>query len=52
LPRFVEIVDSLPLTTTGKVEKYRLRTQLPTTTTWDRELEEARAASMGEESRS
>ena len=29
LPRFVEIVDSLPLTTTGKVEKYRLRTQLP-----------------------
>ena len=29
VPRFVEIVDSLPLTHTGKVEKYRLRDRVP-----------------------
>ena len=37
LPRFVEIVDELPLTTTGKVEKYRLRAHQPGALTWDRE---------------
>ncbi len=38
LPRFIEIVESLPVTTTGKVEKYRLRERLRGETTWDREL--------------
>ena len=37
VPRFVEIVDELPLTTTGKVEKYRLRAHPPGASTWDRE---------------
>jgi crotonobetaine/carnitine-CoA ligase len=37
VPRFVDIVDSLPKTPTEKVEKYRLAARGPTTTTWDRE---------------
>jgi crotonobetaine/carnitine-CoA ligase len=28
VPRYIEVVDALPLTTTGKVEKYRLRERL------------------------
>lgn len=37
-PRFVEIVASLPLTTTGKVEKYRLRERFSAERAWDRDL--------------
>jgi crotonobetaine/carnitine-CoA ligase len=32
VPRYLEIVDTLPLTTTGKVEKYRLRALLDSST--------------------
>lgn len=35
VPRYIEIVDVLPKTPTEKVEKYRLREQWRTPTTWD-----------------
>jgi carnitine-CoA ligase len=37
VPRYVEILASLPLTPTEKVEKYRLKEAGITPTTWDRE---------------
>jgi carnitine-CoA ligase len=37
VPRYVELVGSLPLTPSGKVEKYKLRERGLTATTWDRE---------------
>jgi carnitine-CoA ligase len=37
VPRYVELVDSLPLTASGKVEKYKLRERGVTAGTWDRE---------------
>jgi crotonobetaine/carnitine-CoA ligase len=37
IPRYVEVVDELPLTANGKVEKYRLRERGVTAVTWDRE---------------
>jgi crotonobetaine/carnitine-CoA ligase len=37
IPRYVEVVDALPLTASGKVEKYRLRQQGVRASTWDRE---------------
>lgn len=37
VPRFLEMVAELPRTENGKVQKYRLREQGVTTTTWDRE---------------
>jgi crotonobetaine/carnitine-CoA ligase len=37
IPRYVEIVDELPLTSNGKVEKYKLRERGVSATTWDRE---------------
>jgi len=37
IPRYVEIVDALPLTPSGKIEKYRLRERGVTEATWDRE---------------
>ena len=49
LPRFVEVIEALPLTTTGKVEKYRLRSRRPTGATWDRELAGIPSCSSGEE---
>jgi carnitine-CoA ligase len=36
LPRFVEFVDALPTTASGKVQKYRLRDRGVTANTWDR----------------
>ena len=42
VPRYIEFLDSLPLTPTEKVEKYRLREAGITAATWDREA--ARAA--------
>ena len=41
LPRFIEFVDALPTTESGKVQKYRLRDRGVTATTWDRQLETA-----------
>jgi crotonobetaine/carnitine-CoA ligase len=38
IPRFIEFVDALPLTETGKVRKYELRARGVQPTTWDREL--------------
>ncbi|MGH6672639.1 MAG: ATP-dependent acyl-CoA ligase [Xanthobacteraceae bacterium] len=35
LPRFVEFVDALPTTESGKVQKYRLRERGVTAKTWD-----------------
>ncbi|MHB8469793.1 MAG: AMP-binding enzyme, partial [Gaiellaceae bacterium] len=37
IPRYVEFVDELPLTPSGKVDKYRLRDRGVTASTWDRE---------------
>ncbi|MEN3341970.1 MAG: carnitine-CoA ligase [Actinomycetota bacterium] len=37
VPRYVELLDELPLTASGKVEKHRLRTRGVSATTWDRE---------------
>ncbi|MGI9413269.1 MAG: AMP-binding protein [Hyphomicrobiales bacterium] len=37
IPRYVEFVDALPKTPTGKIQKFPLRDRGVTTTTWDRE---------------
>jgi carnitine-CoA ligase len=37
VPRYVEFVDALPVTESGKVTKYRLRERGVTAATWDRE---------------
>jgi carnitine-CoA ligase len=37
VPRYVELVEALPLTPSGKVEKYKLRQRGVTAATWDRE---------------
>ena len=37
VPRYVEVVDALPKTQTGKIMKYALRERGPTSETWDRE---------------
>ncbi len=37
IPRYVDVVEALPLTPSGKVEKYRLREQGVSDSTWDRE---------------
>jgi crotonobetaine/carnitine-CoA ligase len=37
IPRYVDFVEELPLTPSGKTEKYRLRERGVTPTTWDRE---------------
>jgi crotonobetaine/carnitine-CoA ligase len=37
IPRYVELVEELPVTPNGKVEKYRLRERGVTASTWDRE---------------
>ena len=37
IPRYVEMVDALPKTQTGKIRKYTLRERGPTPETWDRE---------------
>ncbi len=37
VPRYIEFVDALPKTPTGKLEKYRLREAPYTPDTWDRE---------------
>jgi crotonobetaine/carnitine-CoA ligase len=37
VPRYVEFFEKLPLTPSGKVEKYKLRQRGLTATTWDRE---------------
>ena len=39
VPRYVEVVRELPLTPTGKVEKYKLRERGVGSTTWDAEAE-------------
>ncbi len=36
VPRFVEFVDALPTTESGKVQKYKLRDRGVTASTWDR----------------
>jgi carnitine-CoA ligase len=37
IPRYVDFVDELPLTSNGKVEKYKLRERGVTPSAWDRE---------------
>jgi crotonobetaine/carnitine-CoA ligase len=37
VPRYVEVMDELPLTASGKVEKFRLRERGLTPAAWDRE---------------
>ena len=36
LPRYIDLVDSLPMTENGKVQKFKLTARGPTATTWDR----------------
>lgn len=36
IPRYIDIVDDLPRTENGKVQKYKLRERGVTSTTWDR----------------
>ena len=38
VPRYIDYVDILPKTPTGKIQKYILRDRGITTSTWDREL--------------
>src|SRR5262245_3635740 len=38
LPRFIEFIDELPTTESGKVQKYKLRERGVTSGTWDREV--------------
>jgi crotonobetaine/carnitine-CoA ligase len=40
IPRFIEFVDELPTTESGKVQKYKLRDRGVTPRTWDRETVE------------
>jgi carnitine-CoA ligase len=42
VPRYVEFVETLPLTASGKVEKYKLRERGVTSATWDREASDLR----------
>jgi crotonobetaine/carnitine-CoA ligase len=37
VPRYIEVVDSLPQTPTGRVQKFKLRERGVTAATWDRE---------------
>ncbi|MBO0751906.1 MAG: ATP-dependent acyl-CoA ligase [Bradyrhizobiaceae bacterium] len=37
VPRFIELMDALPRTENGKVQKFKLRERGRTTATWDRE---------------
>lgn len=37
IPRYIRIMDALPLTSSQRVEKYRLRADARTANTWDRE---------------
>ncbi|MDQ3671557.1 MAG: ATP-dependent acyl-CoA ligase [Actinomycetota bacterium] len=37
VPRYVDVLTELPLTPSGKVEKYRLRERAVTSSAWDRE---------------
>jgi crotonobetaine/carnitine-CoA ligase len=42
VPRYFEVVDELPRTENGKVQKYRLKSQGVTASTWDRQKSSAR----------
>jgi crotonobetaine/carnitine-CoA ligase len=42
VPRYIEIVAALPMTENGKVQKFRLREQGITASTWDRAAEKRR----------
>jgi carnitine-CoA ligase len=37
VPRFIELMDALPRTENGKVQKFKLRERGRTAATWDRE---------------
>jgi crotonobetaine/carnitine-CoA ligase len=39
IPRYIEIVPTLPMTENGKVQKFRLRERGVTVATWDREMQ-------------
>ncbi|MGC1778948.1 MAG: ATP-dependent acyl-CoA ligase [Xanthobacteraceae bacterium] len=43
VPRFIEFVDTLPMTENGKVQKYKLRERGITHGTWDRAADSAKA---------
>jgi crotonobetaine/carnitine-CoA ligase len=45
LPRFIQIVDELPMTPTGKIEKHKLRAEGVTTHTFDARHETRRSGS-------
>jgi crotonobetaine/carnitine-CoA ligase len=40
VPRYVDVLAELPLTPTGKVEKFRLRQRGLTPSAWDRQATE------------
>ena len=39
VPRYVEVLEALPMTPTNKVQKFKLRERGITPATWDRETE-------------
>ena len=43
LPRYFDVVESLPKTATGKIQKFTLRKRGVTDTTWDREQAETKS---------
>jgi crotonobetaine/carnitine-CoA ligase len=47
MPRFIEFVDALPTTESGKVQKYKLRDRGVTANTWDRQAEAAETKQGG-----
>jgi crotonobetaine/carnitine-CoA ligase len=47
IPRYLEFVDELPATESGKVQKYKLRERGITAKTWDRDEAKARADRRG-----
>jgi crotonobetaine/carnitine-CoA ligase len=47
IPRFIELMDALPMTENGKVQKFRLRERGVTAATWDRQVVEVRGSVAG-----
>jgi crotonobetaine/carnitine-CoA ligase len=51
IPRYIELMDDLPRTENGKVQKYRLRERGVSAATWERPQRAARRTASSEESR-
>jgi crotonobetaine/carnitine-CoA ligase len=51
IPRYIELMDELPRTENGKVQKYRLRERGVTAATWERPQRSTRVATSREDKR-